>query len=323
MKLETLDLNLLLAFDVLSNERSVTRAAARLGVSQPAMSGTLARLRQVFGDPLFERAAGAMRPTPLARRLAGPVSEALNGLRVLLEPSAGFRPDVARREFRLGMTDYAEAMLLPAIVRLLAAEAPNITLRTVRPQGALIAPLDNLRDGVMDVSVDLLADLPDHRSELRATVLGSERLVGVLRNQHPAARGRLSLREFARLPQIRVVFAGETRRALVDTLLGARGLERRVSATLSHLGSVAALVAESDLLGIGPERFMRWWARTLPLRLVELPFATPAIRIALLWHERRTQDPAVTWLRGRIEHALVEPVAGPGAWPRSRRARAR
>lgn len=181
---------------------------------------------------------------------------------------------------------------------------------------ALVAPLEYLRDGVIDVSVDLLADLPDHRSELHATVLGTERLVGVLRSRHPAARGRLGLREFAGLPQIRVVFSGETRRALVDTLLSARGLERTVRVTLSHLGSVAALVAESDLLGIGPERFMRWWARALPLRLVELPFATPPIHVALTWHERRTQDPALAWLRGRIEHAL----AGLGSGRRARNA---
>src|SRR5512142_3225282 len=101
MKLEALDLNLLLAFDALVAERSVTRAAHRLGVSQPAMSGSLSRLRALFGDPLFVRGGGEMRPTPRAGQLAGPVAEALGRLRAVLEPAPGFRPETALREFRI------------------------------------------------------------------------------------------------------------------------------------------------------------------------------------------------------------------------------
>ena len=199
MKLDHLDLNLLLAFDVLASERSVTRAAARVGVSQPAMSGSLARLRAMFGDPLFVRADGHMAPTPRARQLAGPIGEALGRLRLAVEPAAAFQPGAAEREFVIAATDYAETALLGRLVSAVRAVGSRIVLRTIRPQHAFAPPIAELRDGSADLSLGLTHEMPGPRSELRTAFLGRERMVGVLRAGHRHAGRRLALREFARL----------------------------------------------------------------------------------------------------------------------------
>jgi DNA-binding transcriptional LysR family regulator len=305
MKLDHLDLNLLLAFDVLASERSVTRAAARIGVSQPAMSGSLARLRAVFGDRLFERAPGGIQPTPRARQLAGPVGEALGRLRAALEPGPAFEPASARQEFRLGASDYAEAVLLPPVVQALARSAPGISLRAVRAEKAFAAPAEALRTGRADLYLGLTMELPGARSELRATPLGHERVVGLLRASHPLAKRKLGVREFARQPQIRIDFAGDDSLGMVDALLASRGIERTVALTVSHLTTVPAIVAGSDLLGVVPEQLARAWVGEGRVRILELPLGLPPLVRILMWHERRAHDAAIGWLRGAIESALA------------------
>jgi len=140
MKLESLDLNLLLVFDALATERSVTQAAAKIGLSQPALSNALARLRGLFGDPLFERAGGQMQPTPRARQLLAPLSEAIAKLREALETQAAFRPEASEREFLIATNDYVESLLLPPVVQQLQRDAPSIAVRTVRTDYLLSLP---------------------------------------------------------------------------------------------------------------------------------------------------------------------------------------
>ena len=140
MKLESLDLNLLLVFDALATERSVTQAAAKVGLSQPALSNALARLRALFRDPLFERSAGQMQPTPRARQLLVPFSEAISKLREALEPQAAFRPDASDREFLIATNDYVDSLLLPRIAQRLQRDAPSIALRTVRTDYLFLPP---------------------------------------------------------------------------------------------------------------------------------------------------------------------------------------
>jgi len=155
MKLESLDLNLLLVFEALATECSVTRAATKIGLSQPALSNALARLRILFRDPLFERSGGQMQPTPRARQLLPPLSEAIAKLRETFETQAAFRPEVSEREFLIATNDYIDALLLPRLVQKLQREAPSIGLRAVRTDYLFLAPVKRLQSGELDLALRL------------------------------------------------------------------------------------------------------------------------------------------------------------------------
>ena len=153
MKLESLDLNLLLVFDALATERSVTQAAAKIGLSQSALSNALARLRILFRDPLFERAAGQMQPTPRARQLLAPLSQAIAKLREALETQAAFQPETSEREFLIATNDYVDALLLPSVVRQLQRDAPSIAVCTVPTDYLFLPPVERLQAGELDLAL--------------------------------------------------------------------------------------------------------------------------------------------------------------------------
>ena len=154
MKLESLDLNLLLVFDALATERSVTQAAAKIGLSQPALSNALARLRILFRDPLFERGAGQMQPTPRARQLLAPLSEAIAKLREKrLRTQAAFLPEASEREFLIATNDYVDALLLPSVVRQLQRDAPSIAVCTVPTDYLFLPPVERLQAGELDLAL--------------------------------------------------------------------------------------------------------------------------------------------------------------------------
>lgn len=318
MKLEELDLNLLLAFDTLAAELSVTRAAARLGVSQPALSGSLARLRRLFGDPLFERAGGQMRPTSRARQLAAPIRDALAGLRAALEPGHSFQSATAVREFRIAATDQIEAMFAGPLIEAVRAEAPGVSLRFQRQVWAFVHPLDALRAGQVDLGIGLTNQPPRAHAELRIAAAGTERFLGMLRKGVPCPRGRLTLRALGARAQIRVVYHGTARSGLLDDLLSTRGIERDVALTVTDMTCVPAIVADSDLLGVAPERFARRMARLHGLRLIELPRELGTVSLEVVWHERRDAEPALKWLRELAARVLRR--AGTASGPAARRA---
>jgi DNA-binding transcriptional LysR family regulator len=306
MKLRSLDLNLLLAFDALADEHNVTRAAARLGLSQPAMSGALARLRHAFGDPLFVRARGQMRPTPRARALAAPIGAAIARLREAIEPGLGFRAETARNEFRIAATDYVEALVLGPLITALRREAPGVSLRSLRPTRVFAPPEDALRSGEVDLALGLFGSPVSPTPDLLSTPLFRDRMVGVARAHHPGVGSRLTLKKFITMPQIRILYPGDEHAGLVDSVLGSRGLERRVALTVSNLVPVPAIVARTDLIGLAPERLAREWARRRAIRILELPIPLPPMVLAIVWEERRGSQPANEWLRGAMVRALAE-----------------
>lgn len=305
MKLESLDLNLLLAFDVLAEERSVTRAAARLSVSQPAMSGSLARLRALFGDPLFVRANGQMQPTPRCRELVIPIGQAIAQLREAMDPAAQFRPERASAEFAILAPDYVEALLLGPLVASIRREAPGVSLRVLRPETAFGLPLERLRETQAPLALGLFSGSIDPRSELLVTQVYEERLVAIVRARRAGVSRKLTLRQFTELPQIRVSYARESRSGLVDSMLRSRGLERNVALTVSHLLSVPSIVEQSDLVGVVPERLARDWGRRHAIRVLDLPIAMPRLSLGIVWHEHRRHDSALAWLRGVIVRTLT------------------
>ncbi len=294
MRLQDIDLNLLVALDALLAERSVTRAARRLGLGQPATSAALARLRVLFGDPLLLRSGGAMARTELAERLAPAVAAALAGLSQALSAAAPFDPATSTRAFTLGSTDYTSHVLLPPLLARLRREAPGIDLR-LRGYAK-----DEVRGLLASRAVDLVVGtLRPPPEELVATRLLQERLVG-LAGGGTVARlpAPLTPEAFAGLPfALFTVNADAT--GVGDAALAALGLRRRVALALPHLTALPALLAGTDLVSVVPERFARAVAGEA-LRIFELPVELPGFEVQLLWPPAARADAGLAWLRRLI-----------------------
>jgi DNA-binding transcriptional LysR family regulator len=295
--LESMDLNLLLAFDALATEGSVTKAAAKLNLSQPSMSGALARLRQQFGDPLFVRREGQMRPTLRARQLALPIASAIATLREALEPELRFRPETSTRTFLISATDYIEAMFMGPLSTALRQEGPRVSVRTLRPTQAFLPPDEALRKGEIDLALGLYPTAVRPRPGLLSKVLFRDPIVGIVRVRHPRAGRVLTLKRLLELPQIRVVYPGDTQTGLLDSVLAAIGHERDAALTVASIVAVPSIVARSDALGFAPEGLAREWAQHGAIRIVKLPIRIPDLPLTMVWHEDGHTDPAQKWLR--------------------------
>jgi len=304
--LESMDLNLLLAFDALVTEGNVTKAAAKLNLSQPAMSGALARLRQQLGDPLFVRREGQMRPTPRARQLALPIAAAIATLREAFEPDLRFRPETSTRTFLIAGTDYIEAMLMGPLVTALRQEGPRVSVRTLRAPQAFLPPDEALRKGEIDLALGLFPTAVRPRSGLLSKVLFRDPLVGIVRARHPEVGRALTLKRLLELPQVRIVYPGDMRTGLLDSALAAIGQERDVVLTVASLVAVPAIVARSNALGFAPERLVREWVEHGVIRVVKVPIRMPELPLTMVWHEDRHADPAQKWLRDVVTREFSE-----------------
>lgn len=297
IKLEALDLNLLLVFDALASERSVTQAAAKIGLSQPALSNALARMRTLFRDPLFERAGGRMEPTTCARHLLAPLNEVVAKLRETLETRAAFRPEVSEHEYLIATNDYLETQLLPPLVRRLRKQAPLAAVRTVRTEFLFVPPVDELQSNELHLALGFFGDTPRPQAGLLTKRISTERLVCILRAHHPRACRSLSLRVFAEIPHIRVLYPRREQFGSIDPILLSHGLSRRVAVTVPHYSVVPSIVAQSDLLGVVPEALARQVAGKFRLKIFIPPLDLSDVGIVMAWHERLQFDRAHRWLR--------------------------
>lgn len=294
-----LDLNLLRVFEALALERSATRAGRRLGLSQPAVSHALDRLREQLGDPLFVRAVGGMVPTPRALELEPLVRDVLARAARLTEGER-FDPATCDRRFRIATTDYFEYIALPRLAATLAAEAPRVTLIS-RPSGTEL-PRAELAEGELHLAIaGFYADVPEGFYQQR---LFSERFVCVVRCDHPTVGSRLSLAQYTRLSHVLISPSGDLR-GVVDELLEARCRRRHVAVAASSFLSAGWIVAGSDLVLTAPRRLALAYQRSLPLRIVRPPMAVPGFTVRQIWHERYHADPAHRWLRQRIAEACA------------------
>jgi len=294
--LHALDLNLLVALDALLAEGSVTAAAHRSGVTQSAMSHSLAKLRILLGDPLLVRTHAGMSPTPRARALAEPLTRALTELRSVLSSGTSFDARTSRRRFTIGTADYGALVVIPPLMKRLGREAPMVEV-VQRPVPA--APADALEDERLDV---VLSVQLEPRATLSAQKLFDERLVCVLRAGHPAlARRRraLDLETFASLSHVQVAPRGSPG-GVVDDLLARSGVSRHVALRVADFLVAPLVVAESDLVLTVPERVARVFAPSHGLAVVEPPESLPTFTMWMVWHERRRHDPAHAWLRGVV-----------------------
>ena len=299
MNIRTFDLNLLLAFESLMIERNVTRAAKRSGLSQPAMSNALARLRRTFEDPLLVRTSTGMKPTPMAQSLMIPVRTALDGLRGALEGKPVFDATASRQTFHLLANDYAEIVLLAPMMQALQTRAGGITLKIDRPPNLFQPPALAALADTFDMALGFFPDMLSLEASLRAELLWEEHNVCIARINHPAIRGKLSLRQYATAQHAAVFYKSEGP-GVIDSLLQQKGYVRRSIILVPHFASVAFLVNASDVIATVPERLARQFEKSLALQVLPAPIAIPPFRLMMLWHERNHNDPAHTWLRSLI-----------------------
>lgn len=294
--MESSDLALLTALDALLDESSVTRAARRLGLSTPAMSHTLARLRERLDDPLLVRAGRSMILTPRAEDLKPRVRDALASAERVFEAPAEL--DLARleRTFTISLTDYVLMTLGDTVEATLATEAPGVCLRLLLNA---VDDADRLRRGESDLAVGIYARLPP---EVRTRTLLTDRLVCVVREGHPAVKRRITLKQYARLPHVQVAPRGRPG-GYVDSLLEERGLSRRVARAVPFFGAALALAARSDYVLTVSERLARAHADDLGLRVLEPPLPFEPYTLSMVWHPRFDEDLAHRWLRGRMLEA--------------------
>ena len=295
MNADDLDLNLLRIFHQVIAERSVSRAAERLGLTQPAVSNALARLRRLCGDELFLRTPGGMVPTPRAEQLAAAIGPALDLIRDALDPRDRFEPATSPRTFTLGMTDIGEIVFLPALLDHLARTAPAARLRTVRHT----AP--NLREGMADGQVDVaIGLLPQLQAGFVQRRLFQQRYVALFRQGHALDRPEgLTVAGYVGAAHVAVESPG-TGHGQIDELLRRAGVERQVRLTVPHFVAIGHILAASDLVATVPARLADHLAVPFGLRAAALPVALAEIPITLFWHARVHRDAANRWLREQI-----------------------
>lgn len=297
--IRSLDLNLLKALDALLDERNVTRAAARLNVTQPAMSGILTRLRENFDDPLFTRAQRGIVPTPRALELAQPVRRVLNDIESMLQPPV-FDPATATMDFTIAATDYALRAIAVPFLTALKLHAPNIRV-------ALGAVEDGpLQDRLERGEIDLVLSTPDSTPpELHARRLFDEHYVCALREDHPAVGGRrLSLKQFCALDHALVSYAGDPFSGVTDQALATLGMQRRVTLSVKRFLILPDILRASDMVAVVPHRLV---AGVEGVKLLVPPLEIPGFTKIAAWHERTHRDPAQRWLRELLFASCSQP----------------
>jgi DNA-binding transcriptional LysR family regulator len=304
LNLRTVDLNLLVAFDALMVERHVTRAADRIGLSQPAMSSALSRLRGLFDDPLLVRTANGMQPTPRAIELIDPVTNALRQVRRVFDAQGKFDPARSRQPFTIRMGDMNELIFLPAIISELQAQAPGITLgiKHLSPTSTI----DALEADEVELAVSTGLR---HTSSIQSMDLAPDEVVLVLRKGNPFLQKKNDATEFLKLKHIWVSQSPADTRFLDDHLAKMK-LRRQIVLTLPHWLAATAVVAETDLVTVASQRM----ARKLDSRFVtlSLPFAPQRFMWKLYWHRRYKTHAGHRWMRTLISGLSVSKRARRG-----------
>lgn len=305
MNLEAVDLNLFLVLHHVLAEGSVTRAAQRLHVTPSAVSNSMARLRELTGDPLVVRKGRGLAATPRAQELAPQIASALESLREALEARDRFRPEECRRAFTVASAD--NIGILPAVSTRFARLLPRATLRIVTLDHAVAS--DALASGSVDVLLGLPPTMP---REWRSEPAYSDRLVCGLSRDNPAARRKLTLERFLDCRHIEVALQGRYPIDYVDTVLSSLGRSRTVALSVPLFTMAAMCVVDSPFITHLPRSMARRLASFLPIALREPPLALPTITVLQVWHQRTDVDPASAMLRAIIRDAgkVAERSAG-------------
>jgi DNA-binding transcriptional LysR family regulator len=304
-RVDELDLNLLPYFNELMKERKVSKVAEALGVSQPAVSNALKRLRGALGDDLFLRTTHGMEPTTLARQLAEPVAYAMDTIRAAMSQQVEFDPAVADRRFSIGLSDLGEMYFLPPLLDRIMQQAPNVSITTIRNNPATLK--EDMEHGRVDVFVGVSPQLQGSFFRQR---LYREHYVCAFRKEHPFERKAMSLSDYTSYDHV-VVAAGHDH-SEVDKLIERKGVERRIRLTVPHLNAAGYILQSTDLLATVPSKMCRIISEQFGLRHCPHPVAIPEISVGIFWHAAVHRDPANQWLR-RMIFELFSEIPQPGA----------
>jgi DNA-binding transcriptional LysR family regulator len=289
---QRMDLNLLVTFDAIYRSRNLTAAGRVLGLSQPAMSHALARLRSTFADPLFVRLPGGLQPTPLAQEIAPVLVQGLAVIRGSLERK-DFDPSRSTRVFNIRMGDIAEVVHLPRVIGELHAIAPGVRVNSITlPESQLSEALGH---GGADMAVGNYA----LGAGCREATLYEGDYACVVRAGHPAIKARLTLKQFKAAEHILVAPKGVSGQAQVmERVLGSRKVNARITVQVSNFYAVMALVNSTDLIATIPLRLAQSMQQLTGLKVLAPPIPLPKLKVSLYWHERFHRDPGNAWLRG-------------------------
>lgn len=290
MNVRDIDLNLLRVFDAVQRERGVTAAAARLGLTQPAVSNALARLRALFGDALFVRTAEGMDATPFARELGEPVRQALALLESALAHGPGFDPSASSRAFRFYMSDLGQIEFLPPLLERVQRDAPGVRLEAVALEIEDIA--EALAAGALDLAVGFL---PGLGPPVRRRPLFRDPYVCLMRADHPTIGEKLTRRLFLEASHALVSYRGGHR--VIEEALERAGLSRRIALRVPHFTVAPMVLERTDLVLTLPQRVARVFEKRGNLKSLPPPVPIPPAEVAVHWHERFEGDPGNRWLR--------------------------
>jgi len=299
--LPSLDLNLLVVFDAILKERNVTLAAQRIGLSQPAVSSALNRLRRTFNDPLFVRTGRGMQPTPYAQLLAPPIQRACELIASSLDIGAAFDPLAATRTFMFYMTDIGAGIFLPKLLRTLSERAPRVKVEV--PAIPARGEQDAMASGEVDIAVGLFPDLKAGFFQQR---LYRDEFVCLVRADHPQAKGPIGVKQLAEMRHAAIASSGTGHEAVIERAFAEQRIRRRVALTIPHFMAVPIIIAQTDCVAIIPRRLAVAFASLPGIKMLEPPIKIATIEIKQHWHERYHHDPANKWMRGLMAELFLE-----------------
>lgn len=295
--LRGIDLNLLVVLEALLAERHISRAALRLQLSQPAVSHSLARLRQLLDDPLLVRGQGGLVLTPRAHELAAPLAEALAQVRILLGPG-GFQPATARRTFRMAMSDYGALVVLPRLLRALRRAAPNIDLTVTQSSRETMTA--QIADGALDVALAAFSFEPEG---VRTAVLFDDDFACAVDATTVRDTGRLD--HVAYLARSHVLVTAATERSeAIDAAVTRLGGRRKIACSVPHWSVAPGLIVGTNMVLTTARRSLEALADNR-LAIFEAPFTIPGFSYSMIWPEKAEADPGHTWLRERVREAAT------------------
>jgi len=289
-----IDLNLLELFDVTFRTRNLTKTGVHLGLSQPAVSYGLAKLRKMYCDALFVRMQRGVQPTPVAMQLAGPIAAAMQIVRGTIK-KAEFVPSEARRTFRIAMSDIGERDFLPRLAQRLAADAPHVMVETLSPGLAELA--DGLASGDIDLAIGFI---PGMGKQIHEQALFSEQFVYVMRNGHPAAHDALTAARIRKLRHVVASPPGTRHLYAVEKVLTSPEVRSEIALRVRSFLCVGPIVADTDLVALVPANLAALVANNLTLCVCKPKLKFPAFDICMYWHRLFHQDLASVWLRNTI-----------------------
>lgn len=292
------ELNLLIIFDAIMTEQSITRTADRLSMTQPAVSNAVARMRAAWNDELFVKDGRNIQPTSYAKNLWQQIRDPLQQLSNAIDPDE-FDPKTAKRTFRLSVSDIVVDTIWSDLRRLFEAEAPGLNIHAV--PHTIVNTQQVLDDADVDLVVGATNPMPQN---IRSTHLFDGSFVCAMRKNHPLAKPDLSLDEFISADQLLVSLSGDSS-AMTDQVLGQQGLSRRIAFTVNHFASAAPILIDSDLIAVLPAGAVYKYVVDGQLAVTPLPIDIPKASISMLWHKRQDKDAGLTWLRGHVKEIMV------------------